>query len=206
MLLPALAWAQPAECPTCELGIWDGADLNTNCGTVTPLVAKDLYIGLNLTGAEIGITGLEFSISNLRQAEDGILVTATDGITEVPPNIILGSVVAPADTSATSTQTGGINVNWPSCVSGTKLPLLKVTILTFSPITDKVFTVMHRFPPTNPTFGLLGPVAIRCNAPEFTAVKISGGYYVANPSASPPRICKVAVLPETWSTVKGLYR
>ena len=207
MLLPVLALAQtPVDCPTCELGIYDGADLNTNCGTVTPLTPKDLYLGINLSATEAGVTGIEFSIANMRQTEDGILVTATEGITSTPPNVLLGSVQAPADTSATSSLTGGMNVAWPSCVAGIKLPLLKVTILTFSSIADKVFTVMHKFPPSSPNFGLLGPVAIRCDGPVFTAVKISGGYYVANPSASPPKACRVAVAPQTWGSVKGLYR
>lgn len=207
MLLPVLALAQtPVDCPECQLGIFDGADLNTNCGTVTPLTPKDLYVGVNLSATEAGVTGIEFSIANMRQTEDGILVTATEGVTPIAPNVMLGSVQAPADTSATSTQSGGMNVAWAACVGGTKLALLKVTILTFSPITDKVFTVMHKFPPSNPNFGIAGPVAIRCDIPVYTPLKISGGYYVANPSASPPRVCQVAVAPQTWGSVKGLYR
>jgi len=206
MLLPALASAQES-CPACTLGIFDGADLNTNCGTVTQMQAKDLYLGLNLTGVETGITGIEFSIANIRQAEDGILVTATDGVTTIPPNIFLGSgPQAPADTSATSTGLGGYNVVWPSCVAGTKMPLVKVSILSMLPLTDKVFTVMHKFPPSSADYGLTGPVLVRCDGPVYTAVKIIGGYYIANPSASPPKTCFVAVAPQTWGAVKGLYR
>ena len=98
---------------------------------------EDLYVGVNLSATEAG-HGDRVQHRQHASTEDGILVTATEGVTPIAPNVMLGSVQAPADTSATSTQSGGMNVAWAACVGGTKLALLKVTILTFSPITDKV--------------------------------------------------------------------
>ncbi len=207
LLLPVLALAQaPRDCPTCLLGLFDDTALNKNCGTITAFTAKDIYLGAILTGTETGLTGLEFSLANMRQTEDGILVTAVEGITEFPPNIFLGSVQAPADTSATSAGTGGANVNWPACVQGTKLPLLKISILTFNALTDKQFTVMHKFAPSNPAYGLGGPIIIACDAPTYTPIRVTGGYYIANPSANPPAVCFITVNSETWGAVKQMYR
>jgi hypothetical protein len=207
VLLPVLASAQEIQnCPNCSLGLYDLADLNQNCGTMAAFTPKDLYLGVNLSGVETGITLIEFSIAGMRTVEDGISVVGVEAITSVAPTVILGDVKAPADTAATSTQLGGMNVGWAQCIAGTKIPLMKITILSLAAVNDKVFRVMHRFAPSNPNYGLGGPIMTRCDNPIYTAVRIKGGYYIANPSATPPLPCTTAVQSQTWSAMKGLYR
>jgi hypothetical protein len=213
LAVPALGQQPPPwihDCAGCVLGLYDQPEMLTNYGTVTPLVPKDLYIGFKPGPEFPGLTGIEFSVSGLRQAEDGILVTAVEGITSPPPTIILGSLPAPADTAATSVQTGGMNIAWAYCITGPR-GLGKFTILTFSPLSNKVFRVMHRFPTTNPWYGLTKPVAIGCDAPTYSAWRVLGGCYIANWDGTTPVNCQltdipVAATPATWGSVKGMYR
>jgi hypothetical protein len=204
--LPRLSWAQaPVDCPDCVLGIWDDPDLNKNFGTVTAFVPKDIYIGVRLAAGQTGITGLEFSVTGLTNA-DGVLVTGVEGATEVPPSVLLGSPPAPADTTSSSTGTGGMNAAWPSCIAGSGA-LLKVSLLPLSPAPNKILRVMHKFNPTNPNYGLL-PIIIGCDNPTFTPARVTGGCYVLNwDGQTNPTECPliIGVEPKTWTGVKTLY-
>ena len=186
------------------------AQILTNYGTVTPFVPKDIYIGFKPGPGLPGLVVIEFSVSGIRQAEDGILVTSVEGLTSPLPNVILGSLQAPADTAATSVQTGGMDIAWASCITGPR-SLVKFTILTFAPLSNKVFRVMHRFPPTNPQYGNTNPIAIACDAPTFSPWRVLGGCYIANWDGTTPVNCQlidvpVASTPATWGSVKGMYR
>jgi hypothetical protein len=206
LLLPALASAQQVveNCPSCTLSFYAETALNANCGTVAAFTPTDIYLGLNLTGVETGITGIEFSVAGILVA-DGFVSATLTAITDVNPTM-LGDPKAPADTSATSTQNGGMNIAWPSCQAGTHVALAKLTLVSLGATPDKVIKVLHKFPPSNPNYGISGPVITRCDAPNFTAVKVSGGYFVVNPGATPPFPCVLAVSPQTWSALKNLYR
>lgn len=208
LALPAVLSAQPLECLDCKLGIWDEPELINNTGTISTGVPKDLYLGVRLAGSETGITGLEFSVTGLLLSS-GFLVFPVEGLTDPLPNVTLGSVPAPADTTASSSGTGGMNVAYPSCISGSGA-LLKITILYSSatPLTNHVLKVIRKFPPSNTEFPYL--LFTRCDAPEYTKVAVPGGCYILNwdGTTDPVNLCNVetAVEESTWSGMKQLYR
>jgi hypothetical protein len=195
---PARSGVGPDYCRDCVLGLFDQPQMLTNFGDITPGVPKDLYLGIRLTPAVQGLVVIEFSVAGVRLAEDGILIVTVEGVTNPLPNILLGTVPAPADTSASSNQVGGMAVAWPSCIVGSQA-LLRIQILTFAPIPNgKRLLVMHRFPPTNPNFGLAHPAIALCDAPIYTPLLVRGGDYILNPV--------IQVEGKTWSGVKDLYR
>ncbi len=204
LALPTLALAQIQDCPECILGIFDGPDINltTNCGTIGIGTPKDVYLGIRLTGAETGVTGIEFSVAGL----DGLLLIGTEPIT--PATLVFGTAPAPADTSATSAGQGGMNIAWATCLSGSQ-QLVKLSLLSFGAQTDKVLKVMHKFPPSNLGFNLK-PVLSRCDPPTFTMVRIGTGCYTLNPSlpgGTPGCKCySTPVEAKTWSAMKRLYQ
>ena len=70
-----------------------------------------------------------------------------------------------------------------------------------TPPSNLVLQVQHRYPPSNPLYGLAGPVFTDCTTtmPDmFIAVRIAGGSYVLNPVVQVDRA--------TWGNIKGLYR
>lgn len=204
LALPTLAMAQTQDCADCVLGIFDGPDINatTNCGTIGVGAPKDVYLGVRLSGAETGVSGIEFSIAGM----EGLLLIGTEALT--PASVTLGSPPAPADTSATSTGTGGMNVAWATCLSGSQ-QLIKLSLLSFGPQADKVLKVMHKFPPSNLNYNLHA-VLTRCDPPNFTAVRVSTGCFTLNPSdpAGPPgcRCFSTPVEAKTWGAMKRLYQ
>jgi hypothetical protein len=194
---PARSGGAPEYCRDCVLGLFDQPQLLTNFGDIMPNVAKDLYLGIHFSPPVQGLAAIEFSIAGVRQVEDGILVIDVQGVTNPLPNVILGTVPAPADTSATSSQIGGMVAAWPDCVAGSQA-LLRIRILTFAPIPNgKRLLVMHRFPPSNPNYGRAHPVIILCDEPTFTPFLVTGGDYILNPV--------IQVEGKTWSGVKDLY-
>lgn len=207
MALPVLAWAQPNRCDTCFMGLFDDVQLNQNFGDVASGTPKDIYLGLILDEAtETGFTGLEFSIYGMRQAEDGILVLSADALTTDPPAATIGSIPAPADTSSTSTSTGGINIAWATCQQPGAV--LKIQILTFGTLSNKVFKILRKYPPASPNYP--NPSFFRCDFPVFTQVAIPAGCYIANWDGvtDPVELCAphVAVTRSTWAGMKQLYR
>lgn len=202
MALPALGFAQSVGfCSDCTLGIYDDAQLSKNFGTTTPFVAKEVFVGINLGNGRTGVTGIEFSITGFNPAN--VLVTNTEGATPVAPNVLLGSVGAPADTT---TGSGGMNAAWMECVVGSG-PLLKLTLLPINATPNTILRVLHKFPPSNPNF-LQSPVITACDNPTYTPSRVKGGCYVlawdgsTNPTECP---LETPVAPSTWSKVKTLY-
>jgi hypothetical protein len=186
----------PDYCADCVLGLFDEPGMLNNFGDIIPFSPKNL--GFKVAPPVQGLALIEFSISGLRQAEDGILVLSVDGVTNPLPTIILGVVQAPVDTTPGSSQAGGMDVAWSACIVGSQA-LLRIQILTFAPIPDgKRLAVLHRFPPANPAYGLEHPIIDLCDSPNFTAVLVRGGDYILNPV--------VRVEGETWSGIKKLYR
>jgi hypothetical protein len=150
-----------------------------------------------LTGWTDGFTGIELSISGLDPTAAPV-VFAHD-LTQPPSVVSIGSWPAPTPPA----QFGGINVAWSGCVYGSQA-LFALYIQWISPIApaDHVLEVRHRYPPTNPLYGL-NPVMVDCNPPKaqqpfYSAIPIRGARYVLNPT--------VHADSRTWSSVKGLYR
>lgn len=209
LALPAVVSAQVIFCNDCEMGLWDEPEMIHNFGAVSAGTPKDIYLGVKLGAGETGVTTIEFSISNMRQVEDNILVVGTEGLTDPQPNIFLGSVQAPADTSSGTAGTGGSNIAWPSCVTSTSQALIKITFLSFAPVSNKVFVIKHRYPPTNTFYPY--PLFTRCDPPEYTKVAVPGGCYIAgwDGTTNPVNLCAAkigAVENETWTGMKQLYR
>jgi hypothetical protein len=210
LALPALSFAQTVDrCDDCVLGLWDNDSLTTNYGTVTPNMPKTIYLALKLGAAETGITGVEFSIYGMRNVEDGIFILSTDWV--VAPGVMLGpGLQAPADSSQGSSATGGQTVAWAGCqtpaVGDNFINLARITFTTFAPVTNKVFTIMHKFPQSNTNY-LFQPILVRCDFGTFTSIRLPSGCYVANWDGSTALPCeqKTAVVPLTWGAVKQLY-
>jgi hypothetical protein len=195
LAIPAVAQAI-LECPDCVLGIWDDVGMTQSFGTLTPFTSKDLYLGIQLADGQTGLTGVEFSISGIDPAV--LWVQNVQSVTTPGATILLGSIVAPQDT----TQRGGMNAAWPVCIVGSQA-LLRITLAWIDPTppVNLMLRVGHRYPPSNPTYGLSGPILIDCAMPPpegYRPVRIRGGIYVFNPV--------VQTSTGTWGTVKGLYR
>jgi hypothetical protein len=194
--LPAAAQVVPT-CSSCVLGLYDEPQLEHAFGDIVPFVTKDIYLGVQFAPPETGLTGIEFSISGL-QSGGNPLLTNLESVTTPPAAIILGNPFAPADTSATSAGTGGMNVAWSECHAGSQA-LLRLRLLALGPIANHVLRVMHRFPPTNPLYGRTNPIVVRCEANNsFVAIRVTGAEYVLNGV--------VATEGATWSGMKQLFR
>jgi len=204
LLVPSLALAQ-VDCPECVLGLWDEQGLVNNFGAMAAGTPKDIFLGVTVPAGETGLTGVEFSIAGMRQVEDGILVLS---VTPIPAATVIGSVQAPADTSMSSTGTGGANIAWSECqgISGGSLAIARIQLLSFTPVVDKVFKVKRKYPVSNMMNYPFNAVLVRCDFPVFTTVKMREGCYIAGYSGAPLANCSVAVEEETWSGVKQLFR
>jgi hypothetical protein len=138
-------------------------------------------------------SGISFSIAGLRE----FLVTRAEPI--VPTVIFCDNLSAPADTSDTSQQTGGCIYGWPGCLVGNQA-LLRVTILTFSEVTNAVLQVKRKYPA--PHLDIRTPVILQCDRPVYTSTRVTGGFFILNWNGDP----SVGLEGATWTTVKHLYR
>jgi hypothetical protein len=197
---PALAAAQ--DCFDCVLGIWDDPALTQNRGRISPGEPKEVYVGIKLAGADRVTAGVEFSVSGLDQGGLYLLGATPLGSRAV----VFGTVPAPEDTSVTSTGIGGATVAWSQCLEG-DVALLKLVLYSVDLIADRMIEVKRSYPPTNPDWGT--PIRLHCDAPAYTASRVTGGCYVLNPSG-PATSCQslklVGVETATWSGIKTLYR
>jgi hypothetical protein len=195
-------------CSECVLGLYGDIGRTWNVGVAHPNFIHSIYLGLDLAAPETGWITLEFSIHGMRPAEDGIIITNVAWLTSTQPNIIIGTINAPADTSASSAGTGGINVAWPTCVVGSQT-VARIDYLFFAPLVNKVFTVKRRYPPTNPAY-LPRPLLYRCDDPNFTPAHLSTGCFILNWNGDPAVLAcldgPVEVEPRNWSGMKALYR
>ncbi len=191
-----------SNCFGCNLGIFDDATMTSNRGTVLPFAIKDIYVGIQYSSGFSQLSGIEFSITGLRSDVDGIIGLAFEPL--APGAVTIGTIPSPADTSATSVGTGGINIAWPGCLDGNRA-LVKISFFSFTPISNKVITLKRRYPTTNPTFWHT-PIFVQCDAPVFSIVRVSGGCYGINVPPGPlPCDAVVGIERTTWSQVKSLY-
>jgi len=173
--LPTPSFAQIFDSFDCTLGLYDDPGLTAPTGTLVPGVPKDLYLGIKFADFFHGLTGLEFSIAGVRQDTDGILVLTVEPL--VLTSVIIGSVQSPADTSASSRETGGMSIAWPSCLTGDQA-LLRIKILALAPVSDRVLRVIRKYPTSNRQWNT--PVFTMCDDPVFTSVRLSGNCYGLN--------------------------
>jgi len=198
--------AQVPNCFDSVLGIYDDPARSSTMGQSTPGTIKSVYLGIDFAAGETGLTAIEFSIAGVRFDVDAILLIATEW--SPPPAVILGvSVSAPVDTTASSAGSGGVVVAWPLCLAGSRT-LARIDLLHFAPVVDKVLQVKRRYPTTNSQWRT--PVFVRCDSPNFTSVRLTGGCYILNWSGNPDVLAcldgPVGVEPRTWTGMKALYR
>lgn len=193
------------NCFDCLIGIYDDPALTQAKGTIAVGVTKDVYVGVQLTGGENGLTGIELSIAGLNK--DGLLVVGTEPLG--PRALVWGNTIAaPADTTVTSTGDGGITAAW-SLPRNSGDALLKVTLLATQAIEDHLLVVKRSFPTSNTWW--MTPIFTRADSPVFTAVRATGGCYALNATGGLLADCATisAVTPisnRTWSGVKRLYQ
>jgi hypothetical protein len=203
------AWCIPALALNDDfditIGLWDDVYLKTSTGTATAMVPKTLWLGVKSPRGLQTFTGLEFSISGVREAEDGVMFLCLAPLDE--DGLLIGTPVAPADTTDTSTGTGGMNLAWASCKVGNRA-VLKIIILTTGEVSNKVFQVKRRYPTSNPSWKT--PVLVQCDSPAYSITRVTGGCYVLNWNGDLRVPCTgvpvTAIESATWAGVKELFR
>ncbi len=143
LTMPAQLWATE-NCFQCVLGIWDDPALTRNIGEIVAGQPKDIYVGIKFAEGYHDIDGIELSVAGLQS----FLVMEWEPIIP-PPVIMIENIQAPADTSTSSTSTGGINVFWHDCLVGDQA-LLRVRILASGDVTNGVLQVKRHYPPRCP--------------------------------------------------------
>jgi hypothetical protein len=200
VVLPAWAFAQCStqNCGQCYLQLFDDPAMTQVTGTIAPLAMKDIYLGLKFADPETGFTGVEFSIAGM----DGLTLLSKE-YPNAMPNLELGTPPAPPDT--TGTATGGMSIAWPMCQAGSQA-FMKMTVLAFAPVTNKVLKPTRRFPTTNQTCFPTQSVFTRCDGPTFTTVKVNtNNCYILNWDGHTAFPCVTPIREHTWTAVKKLY-
>jgi len=179
--------------------------MTKNMGPMLPGVSKDIYLGIQFGSGYSDLTGIEFSVAGMRFEEDGIILLAYSGVTPIS-DISWYLPQAPADTSSTSSEAGGMLVLWHPLLFGDR-PLIKFTLLSYSPPTDHLLRVKRKYPTSNPQQWQT-PVLIQNRGTVWPVARISGGCYVLNWSGDPNVGCDIitSVEESTWSAMKQLYR
>jgi hypothetical protein len=183
------------DCPHCVLGLYGDQAMTTTSASVLPGTPTDIYLGIQFDpeGRETGLTGIEFSISGIT---DGLLLAGVDFV--VPTSLWVCPVPAPSDPPCFTNT----DISWNSCLVGSQA-LMKLTLIGLGPNPDKVLQVGPRHPPSSPLWNT--PVITRCDPPTYTAVRVTGGCFVVNPTGAEPP-CAVGVVVAGWTGIKQLYR
>ena len=182
--------------PGCVLGLYSDQEIEHTSGSIPPGTPTDLYLGIKFDarGQETGLTGVECSVSGLTAAEGFTLV----GVDPIVPGIDLcPDPPSPGDPPCIAFE---LHLSWPTCRVGSQA-LMRLTLIGLGPNSDKVFQVGPAHPPTLWN----APVITRCDPPTFTAVRVTGGCFVANPTGTQPP-CAVGVEPSDWTGIKELFR
>ncbi len=149
---------------------------------VNPGVAGTGFLIAIPGGPVTGITGAEFRVAGL---PGGWFAISTPNPAS---NLSLGDPF-----------TTGANIAFPTCQAGGPVTLYTVTLIATSVVTDGLFEVVAKTPPSNPNFDC--PLVTLCDAPAFTKVCVGGGAAFLNSSNE----CTVAVEETSWSRLKALY-
>jgi hypothetical protein len=182
-----LAIASPA-CAEDLLGVFFDTSAQTCSGNVPTAGTATLYVCCVPTGsASGGITGAEFRID---PGNGGYLVQG-------------GSPMGSGWAVIGNAFSGGVNVAFGECLTGSAIAILQFTVLNpGGGAHDSELHVIAKSRPSNPNFPC--PLVTLCDDPAFTTVCVEGGKTILNPSA--PRPCGSSRENTVWSRVKGLYR
>jgi hypothetical protein len=189
---------QVEDCPACTLGLYDDLQMTRTTGTIEPFIEKSLYLGITPADS-FDLRYLEFSIAGLAQDPRFIISFPYEPL---PITIIQGSLAAPADTSVSTTGTGGVTIWWLGCPRSGALMWLGFICL--EPVVHRVLEIKRRYPPSSPLWNT--PVYFLCDPPAYTPTRISGGCFILNPTACDACPCPTAVTTTSWSIVKALFR
>ena len=200
MVLPQMASAEVQNCFGCVLGLYGDQNMTQVTATLPANTPTDIFLGIKFDEHNVfnGLTGVEFSVAGI---SGSVILASFDTI--VPATLVLGSLPAPADTSSGSVGTGGMNISWSTCLAGSQA-IGKLSLIAFGAVSDRVFQIKHKYPPSNPT-SWNTPIFTLCDAPQFTATRITEACLVANPTSTPPA-CAIGVTNLSWEGVKELYR
>lgn len=186
------------DCPHCVLGLYADPVMTSTSGPVPPGTPTDLYLGIAFDpdGRETRLSGIECSISGI-----GVTSFIVGGFDPIVPGmgaVCLGNP-APGDPPCIAFD---MFFFWPTCLVGSQ-PLLKFTLVGFGPNPNRVLRVGPPHGLSGPTWST--PIFTRCDPPTYTVVRVTGGCFVANPTAAPPS-CAVGVLASRWTGIKQLYQ
>ena len=142
LVAPAAVTAQTTiqDCPECVLGLWDDVEMTRDFGTIEPLFEKDIFLGVQFGAGQVEIQGIEFSIAGMADEIYDLDAGPDPRCLRVGPGIL-----APADTSASSTGQGGLRMWLENCLRGDQA-LLEIRLLAFG-VADVVLRVKRKYPP-----------------------------------------------------------
>jgi hypothetical protein len=170
------------------LGVFFDPNAQNCSGNVPTAGTATLYVCfVPLGSASGGITGVEFRID---PGNGGYLLQSAS--TVGAGWYLLGDPIS-----------GGANVAFGECLSGTAIAILRFAVLNpGGGASDTELHVIAKTRPSNPNF--VCPLVTLCDEPRYTALCVEGGKTILNPSA--PRPCGSGQEQTEWSKVKALYR
>jgi hypothetical protein len=168
-------------------------DRGTECtSTLAPGAARFLYVLVLPEGdTRRGISGVEFRLD----------VSRAPGYSFSRETVIMPEVAVWVGTAVGGDP--GLNLSFTrGCESRFPVPIIRLQVQNLGGGTDGVVAVAPRNPPTNRNF----PCALvtLCDDPVFTAICITPGIAVLNPSGSIK--CGSSAEASEWGRVKELYR
>jgi hypothetical protein len=165
------ALAETRACTGCYVGVYDDVAMTRTTGTIGLFEVKSVYLGVRLTD------GVRLSKLDLEASYPG-------GFTVVDyTSYVANARITPTDT--------GVRVEWPTCVTGTRV-LFRVRVITLSSVRNAVVQLRNA-------------IGTGCPAASGTEWLIPAGCYVLNPGGN-PRACATGVEPSTWSRMKDLFK
>ena len=95
-----------------------------------------------------------------------------------------------------------------SCLEG-NVALMKLVLYAVEDLEDHVLVIKRSYPTTNSAWQT--PVLVRCDPPQYSVARVSGGCYLLNPSGAALDCAsmlhgELAVNQTSWSGLKQLYR
>ena len=169
------------------LGVFLDRDAS-DCNLIVPSAGSATVYVVFLPGGSTsgGITGAEFRIDH---AAAGSYVLQNEH-SEAP--VWFGSALG-----------SGVNTAFTGCQGGLAVPLLRFQMLNpGGGSADVEIRIGPRQPPSNAFFPC--PLVTLCNEPAYTAVCVTPGKSIVNPSR--PRPCGSSREAANWGQVKDLYR
>jgi hypothetical protein len=177
--------AQPiGECRNCTLGIWDEPELISSSGTIDPRTPKYVYMGVRYDPAD-SLAEVSAIVAGISGFDDDLIFVGLDLLSS---GTFLQPFPAPGDTLQISAEFWG-------CPPA-RLAIIKISILAFSEITDRLLRVTPFPSPNIP--GYAGPLFAECA--EFRLAPVR--HYCLNPRNS----CAEAIEARTWGQVKSMLR